>query len=59
MPRPISCKCGEIFKSNIHEQTMAHIEHLTGRRAGADYSYRAEATGANCWQLLQSDFAEY
>jgi hypothetical protein len=31
---PIRCKCGEMFRSSIHEQTMAHIEHITGRRAG-------------------------
>jgi hypothetical protein len=31
---PIRCACGEMFYPSIHEETMAHIEHITGRRAG-------------------------
>jgi len=32
--RSIKCPCGETFDPFVHEQTMAHIEHITGRRAG-------------------------
>ena len=31
---PIRCACGEMFDLGIHEETMAHIEHITGRKAG-------------------------
>jgi hypothetical protein len=31
---PIKCKCGEMFDPGLPEQTMAHIEHITGRKAG-------------------------
>lgn len=30
----VRCPCGESFDPKYHEQTMAHIEHITGRRAG-------------------------
>jgi hypothetical protein len=28
---PIQCACGAMFNPGIHEETMAHIEHITGR----------------------------
>jgi hypothetical protein len=31
---PIECRCGEMFDPGIHDETMAHIGHITGRRAG-------------------------
>lgn len=31
---PIECRCGEMFDAGDHAQTMAHIGHITGRRAG-------------------------
>lgn len=31
---PVRCKCGALFDPGDHRQTMAHIEHITGRRAG-------------------------
>jgi hypothetical protein len=31
---PIRCACGAMFNPGIHEQTMAHIEHITGRPPG-------------------------
>jgi hypothetical protein len=27
----IHCACGETFNARVHEETMAHIEHITGR----------------------------
>ncbi|CAN5491067.1 hypothetical protein BH11PSE4_BH11PSE4_42800 [soil metagenome] len=31
---PVMCRCGELFDPGSHDETMAHIEHITGRRAG-------------------------
>lgn len=31
---PIKCRCGEMFDPGVHDETMAHIQHITGRRAG-------------------------
>lgn len=31
---PIECRCGEMFDPGVHAETMAHIQHITGRRAG-------------------------
>ena len=31
---PLRCRCGEMFDAGIHEETMAHVQHITGRRAG-------------------------
>ncbi|WNV12834.1 hypothetical protein [Tardiphaga sp. 709] len=31
---PIRCACGAMFNPGIHEETMAHIEHITGRPPG-------------------------
>jgi hypothetical protein len=28
----IRCPCGEMFNPSFHEQTMAHIGHITGKR---------------------------
>jgi hypothetical protein len=30
----IHCPCGETFNPRFHEQTMAHISHITGRAPG-------------------------
>jgi hypothetical protein len=31
---PIKCRCGQMFDPGIHDETMVHIQHVTGRRAG-------------------------
>ncbi|MGM4905500.1 hypothetical protein AB8B21_09590 [Tardiphaga sp. 866_E4_N2_1] len=30
----IHCPCGKTFNPRFHEQTMAHISHITGRAPG-------------------------
>lgn len=37
---PIQCRCGVMFDPGIHAETMAHIEHITGRRAGTEAENR-------------------
>jgi hypothetical protein len=32
---PIRCRCGVMFDAGSHEKKMAHVQHITGRRAGA------------------------
>ena len=31
---PVQCSCGAMFDPSIHEETMAHIGHITGRAPG-------------------------
>jgi len=31
---PVKCRCGEMFNPSVHEDSMAHISHITGRMAG-------------------------
>jgi hypothetical protein len=37
----IHCQCGETFNPRFHEQTMAHISHITGRAPGTNPPPRA------------------
>ena len=30
---PLRCRCGKMFDAGIHEETMAHVQHIIGRRA--------------------------
>lgn len=33
---PIKCRCGQMFNPGNHEETMAHISHITGRAPGTN-----------------------